>query len=387
MTTRMTNRVTNRVTNCVRVIADDLTGALDSAVAFLSWQEANTPLPVFPSTNTVGDIEDIGNSAALNLNNRDVTQPRKTLAEATGFFADAYAYCKIDSLLRGFPAEHTLLCWRERNFPLVIVAPAFPAQGRVTRQSIVYAKGEALTEASQRFTHHLTHLGLPFHHLETTPHDLPKQGVLLCDAERDSDLQYLVQQVLEHHAPQDILWVGSGGLARALANSIKPEQPPTQTRLGLPLMFVIASFHPVTLQQLGTLRTLPAVQTLAAAEQDRQEASVILAHIDVAGTTPEKASQHLTKQLELLTTRYSPPYVVVSGGDTLAHVCAVTKTQALELLGEYQTGMPLFRFRGGRWHGTLGMSKSGAFGQADTYYQLATHLLDDPHYPQQRMVL
>lgn len=377
----------------VRVIADDLTGALDSAVAFLSWQETNTPLPVFPSTNPVSTniVSDTGGSAALNLNNRDIHQPVTTLAEASGFFADALAYCKVDSLLRGFPAEHTELCWREHNFPLVVVAPAFPAQGRVMRQGIVYVNGQTRKDASERFAKGLAHLGLSVYRLKTKPATLPEQGVLLCDAERDGDLQYLVQRVLEHHPPHNVLWVGSGGLARALANSITPEQPHTQTCLGLPLMFVIASFHPVTLQQLDTLRSLPAVQTLAEAEEDGQKGSVLLAHIDVTDTTteinPEIASQQLSQQLEILTTRYTPPYVVVSGGDTLAHVCAVTDTQALELLGEYQAGMPLFRFRGGRWHGTLGMSKSGAFGQADTYYKLVKNLLDDPHYSQQRMVL
>lgn len=378
----------------VRVIADDLTGALDSAVAFLPWQEANTPLPVFPRTNAVSNL---GDNAALNLNNRDVDYPVDTLAEAAGFFADALAYCKIDSLLRGFPAEHTALCWRERNFPLVVVAPAFPAQGRVTRQGVVYANGQALTEASKHFAAGLARLAPPFYHLGRKPDTLPEQGVLLCDAHQQNDLHVLVQQVIRHHPPQDVLWVGSGGLARALADTITPERqsahPLSQPSLGLPLLFVIASFHPVTLQQLDRLRTLPPVHALSGvsvaedSHSPADKASVILAHIDVASMTREQASQHLTEQLEQLTIRYRPPFVVVSGGDTLAHVCAVTKTQALELVAEYQTGMPLFRFRGGRWHDTLSMSKSGAFGQEHVYQHLVQHLLDNPHYAQQRMVL
>lgn len=381
----------------VRVIADDLTGALDSAVAFLAWQERHMPLPVFPSTNTVSGV---AGNAALNLNNRDVAAPVTDLAEAAGFFAAAdHAYCKIDSLLRGFPAQHTGLCVRERGCQLVVVAPAFPAQGRITQQGVVYASGQPLTAASERFTEGLHRLGLPVQHitkLPTTlpkPDTLPKQGILFCDAEDDSDLQQVVKCVLEHHPPQNLLWVGSGGLARALAHTITPEintpsQPLTTPSLGLPLLFVIASFHPVTLQQLDMLRTLSAVRSLAEIDSTFSgDASVILAHIDVAALSREQASQHLTKQLEALTTHHSPPYVVVSGGDTLAHLCAVTDTQTLDLVGEYQAGMPLFRFRGGRWHGTLGMSKSGAFGQADVYRQLVHQLLADPHHSQQRKVL
>ena len=113
----------------LRLIADDLTGALDTAAQFTG---RIGPLPVLLD-RTMPAPE---GSYALDLSCRDRDQETAVAAarEAVRHFAGAdLAFKKIDSLLRGHWAVELAGIVRSGMFRRIVLAPAFPAQGRVTR--------------------------------------------------------------------------------------------------------------------------------------------------------------------------------------------------------------------------------------------------------------
>ena len=57
-----------------------------------------------------------------------------------------------------------------------------------------------------------------------------------------------------------------------------------------------------------------------------------------------------------------PGALFVTGGETLSHVCAALGTEALQVQGEIEPGIPVSLLKGGKWQGVRVISKSGAFG-------------------------
>ena len=113
----------------LRLIADDLTGALDTAAQFTGRMG---PLPVLLD-RTIAAPE---GSYVLDLSCRDgdeksaVALTRESLRCFSG--ADL-AFKKIDSLLRGHWAAELAEIVKSGAFRRIVLAPAFPAQGRLTR--------------------------------------------------------------------------------------------------------------------------------------------------------------------------------------------------------------------------------------------------------------
>ena len=117
----------------LRLIADDLTGALDTAAEFVPLTGAvsvywNESLP-----------NAFSGSAALDSGTRE-----KSAAEATTTVSGMarhlspadIAYKKIDSLLRGHTMAELAACWGVGAWDHCIVAPAFPHEGRITKRGI-----------------------------------------------------------------------------------------------------------------------------------------------------------------------------------------------------------------------------------------------------------
>ena len=106
----------------LRIVADDLTGALDTAAPFAA---ALGPLPV------CWDHAARSGSHALD------TETRERNADAFDWVhhlaGAALSFKKIDSLLRGRTSEEIVACLKAGRFRSAIIAPAFPAQDRITR--------------------------------------------------------------------------------------------------------------------------------------------------------------------------------------------------------------------------------------------------------------
>lgn len=357
------------------LIADDLTGALDSAAQFTGRFGA-VPVLLRPEAVTPPG------SFALDLNCRDgseavaVSRARATAGRLGG--ADI-AFKKIDSLLRGHWAAELAAIMELGLFDRVILAPAFPAQGRVTRGGRQYAR---------------SHDG-KWHLVPIDPaHDLTRRGVVvyrgtvvpagrgeptpacLCDAETDLDLAELV--AIAQQLPGRTLWCGSAGLARALA-----AMPPTtvEPRHASHLVLV-GSNHAVTYGQLAQIERV-GPQGLARFDADAAvsaaEIGRVLAHhrccIAVpslpAGMPATEAADRIARWLgAILPLIPRPESLTVVGGETFAAVCRGLGVGVLSVEGEWRPGVPASRMDDGAWAGTRCFSKSGAFGNDDLLLDL-----------------
>src|SRR5690606_24619914 len=107
---------------------------LDTAAPFAA---AGAPLPV------VWGRAGRGGSYALDSETR--ARPDPAFGRTEHLHGADLAFKKIDSLLRGGTADEIVACLRSGRFRSAIVAPAFPAQDRVTRLGRQYWRppGEA----------------------------------------------------------------------------------------------------------------------------------------------------------------------------------------------------------------------------------------------------
>ena len=170
------------VPDCVTLVADDLTGALDSAASFADSAPASK-VPVVWSPSAIP-----GRNAPLGVS----TETRELSAGAArSGVLDAFAalpeaglhFKKIDSLARGNTAVEIAACAESGLFTSLIVAPAFPQQGRCVDGGRIEAGGvvvdlsKLLAEAKVTFETCAPGAGIPV-----------RTGVALCDAATDADL-------------------------------------------------------------------------------------------------------------------------------------------------------------------------------------------------------
>jgi uncharacterized protein YgbK (DUF1537 family) len=320
----------------LRLLADDLTGALDSAARFV-------PLcGVVPTCWRLPPA--LPQSIAFDSGTRDLDAA--DVPAAIAGFAPLLddgdpAFKKIDSLLRGHVALELAAC--AARFDHCIVAPAFPFQGRITRN------GRQLVRADSGW--------------HDTGVDLRADGIRLCDAETDDDLDAIVAagRLLKGR----VLWCGTGGLAAALAGRAAVPRP----LLPRPILALIGSGHSVSIRQLaavtGCHHRLPDSDAPAIARA--LAAGTAAVSVALPPGTPRGTARCaiLHRFAELLAANGRPGTLFVTGGETLSTLCDALGVQRLDVDGELEPGVPTSIMRGGPWDGQRLVSKSGAFGNAD----------------------
>ena len=196
----------------IRMIADDMTGALDTAAAFAGLA---SPL-------RVGIAVQDSRSLVLDIGTRErESEDAATAAQAAAaLLAPApgrLSFFKVDSLLRGHAGAELAAILATNRFDRVIIAPALPEQGRRTRSGRqVWIQGGTWTPTGEDLGEALAAAGHPVAQLG--PESLPDRGISLFDAETPDDLDRIVANGFA--AGGSLLWVGSAGLARALARTV-----------------------------------------------------------------------------------------------------------------------------------------------------------------------
>ena len=297
----------------LRLLADDLTGALDSAARFVPltgrlpvlWRAADAPGP-----------------AAFDSGTRDLSEDAaRSRIEAFATLLDGadIAFKKIDSLLRGHVALELAAC--RRLFDHCVLAPAFPFQGRITRGGRqLFRTGDIWRE---------TGAAVPG----------------MRDAETDAELDAIVAD--GQALPGRVLWCGTGGLAGALARHLPVPRP----RLPPPIVALIGSDHPVS-------------RAHVAAVPDYRRASVITCNLP-SGSSRTAARQQIRATFAArLRQGDRPGTLFVTGGETLRDLCMDLGASHLEVDGELEPGVPTSLLCGGPWDGQRIVSKSGAFGDS-----------------------
>ncbi len=335
----------------LRLLADDLTGALDTAAEFAGLCGA---VPVRWARGGAGSL-------ALDSGTREAPREiafARAAALAPALAGGDIALKKVDSLLRGQVAAELAACWATGLWHHAVVAPGFPAQRRITRGGQVLAgqpdgawapvpmpdfAGEGLVVQSGR-------LG------RTLP-----PGLSLFDAETDADLAHIV--ALGRAAAGRVLWCGSGGLGRALAGSaaVCPE-----THVQAPVLGLFGSDQAVTTRQLAACGDAwmplaePDAGKVAAALAMRGAALVSLT---LPALPRAAAAQRIAAGFAVLVRALPRPgTLLVAGGETLRAVCDALGAEGLLAQGVAMPGVPRSSLQGGVWDGVAVLSKSGAFG-------------------------
>jgi uncharacterized protein YgbK (DUF1537 family) len=354
----------------VRIVADDLTGALDSAAPFAA---ASGPFPVF------WDPTPRSGSYALDTETREGSSAaREWIAHLHGA---ALSFKKIDSLLRGRTVEEIAACLESGRFRSAIIAPAFPAQDRITRLGRQYWR-QAGQRAWQPVDMDLLlelRRSLPIVHAKSAK-VLAADGFFLCDAETEEQLDAFVAAGRRMTGP--MLWCGSAGLARALAGPARSQDPFAPKT---PVLLLIGSDHNVARAQRAALEAQspdlvtplhsterPAIEAAvgAVAAKIGQGTSSALAVIPPTGSPGAARTVRATAIALVAGEMPRPGSLFVTGGATLYGLLQALGAGSLLATGELMPGVALSRIQGSRWHDLPVVSKSGGFGAPDLLIRL-----------------
>ena len=342
----------------LRLIADDLTGALDTAAQFTG---RIGPLPVLLDQTTALPK----GSYALSLSCRDGDQ--KTAVACTRDSLHCYsgadlAFKKIDSLLRGHWAAELAEIVQSGMFRRIVLAPAVPAHGRLTRgglQMLAQSSGDPVLIKDIA--------------AELERHGVSSRGVdceiVVLDAESDADLDAIAKRYASEPAT---LWCGAAGLARALAQEPPRDRPSFKSTASRDCRLAPPG-HPSSAGSLrrGAAGLFGAHVGRAKFRRPRPDGAETLGCCVVLPALPSglielEAAERIASGLELLSGRLPPlGGLTVVGGETFAGVCRALKATRLRVDGEFLHGVPASRMESGLWSGTFCASKSGAFGEPD----------------------
>lgn len=359
----------------VRLLADDLTGALDTAAEFVGL------CGPFDVTWTEASAAPRSQSLAIDSGTRERSKAESV--EIVGRLAPllrdgTIAYKKVDSLLRGAWAAELGACLSEGHWASCVVAPAFDYQGRRT------VDGQQFARTVQGDWHRvgdnlLTQLRLDGVEARQGRADtLLQGGVQVFDAESDIDLDRVVE--IGRHMPAPVLWCGSGGLAGALARGHRADAP---LQLERPVLGLFGSDQVATASQLAACgeATLALAEGEGVPRVQRKlvDDGVALVQFSLAeGLSRAEAARRIARELTaLIAAVESPGTLIVAGGETLKAVCVALGAHALEVTGRIVPGLPRSVLQGGRWAGVDVISKSGAFGNRELWRDLLrdNHLL------------
>lgn len=330
----------------LRLLADDLSGALDSGAEFTALCG---PLPLVLRGPPAALMDSATREASR-------AEAMARVAALAPLLADAeIAFKKLDSLLRGHVAAELAACWATGAFRHLVLAPAFPAQGRVTRGGRVLSRrgtgwhphgdlGALLRAEGLRAT------------LGDATAPLP-DGITVFDAETDADLARIA--ALRGAGP--VLWAGSGGLARALATPVAPDRA-----LHGPVLGVFGSDRDETAAQLaacGAAHLVVAADDAARIAARMAQGPALLSIALPAGLGRAEAAARIADTLATLLPRLPRPgTLLAAGGETLRAAALAAGAESLLATGIAEPGVPRATLRGGAWDGVAVVSKSGAFG-------------------------
>lgn len=424
------------------VIADDLTGANDTALQFakrgISASVLLGGMRAEPASEVVvvdSDSRDLGPGEAY--------ARVKEIAVGLRRLSPEGVFKKIDSTLRGSWAAEVKAVEDVTQPELVVIAPAYPASGRLTVGGYHLLEGVPLelTEISRSPKTPVYESYIP----ALIEAQVPGQEAARIDlrtlregeaATREAigkallaGRRWLVVDVAEEKnfltltealkGLEKILWVGSAGLADHIAHFYgwKGEERPLPEAPDGAALVCAGSVSHVTQAQLKAARgrlplrlvELDAATILAspqaAADYAREIAHALAAGEDVllasalddegvrrasaAGRLKGLSLREVSEEIACTMARIvgSLPTgllrgLVLTGGDTAAHICAALGTSRVEILAEVEPGVPCGMIETAAGERLLVVTKAGALGSEKAISAALETIRDWKHLPE-----
>ncbi|GAB2983556.1 four-carbon acid sugar kinase family protein [Frigoribacterium salinisoli] len=424
------------------IVADDLTGAADSAVQFTraGWTARLALGGDAPATVDDGSVVAIvTDSRAL-----DPGAAHAVTAASVRDLAAAGAgrvFVKVDSTMRGSVADQVrgaLEAWREQHPAAVaVVSPAYPSLGRTVVGGRLLVDGVGVDETAVGrdpvtpvVTAEMADL-LPGSTRVAVALDGEGDGdgdeaaaalarrlvaaaasgadVVTVDASTDDELGVVAGAVLLL-GPRAVP-VGSAGLAVPVSQAwAAPREAAPSRGIRRPghVVVVLSSLHDASRSQADHLvaattgarvvaPTLgevlagdlgPALARARAVEDG--DVTVVLAPArgddagpegEAGGTVAERVADALATLTERVVADHEDVALVLVGGEGARAVLRRVGADAVLVRGALREGVPWGTLEGGRLHGTPVVTKAGGFGPATTLADAVTDLLDHHHRP------
>jgi uncharacterized protein YgbK (DUF1537 family) len=408
------------------IIADDLTGANDTAVQFANARNTATLLNL--SGNL--DLEEYDavavSSETRAVNQEEAYQMVRTLCKKFAMDNQIRVFKKIDSSLRGHIGVEIEALLDEFDFDMALVVPAYPANGRITSGAFHLINQVPVGESDVRNDpvtpireSHLVKLlekqiqrKTGYLSLETISNgwqavldEIHRQynngaKVIACDATTDDHLVTLARSLMKL---RKALACGTAGLARAIAGL---EGQITDGKLQLQeqrsddggVLGICGSQSAAARNQVEYARTIEGLDVIAINPTQfihsdclNKEVSRVTAQADeflkrghnvliyVGGcsdgicvgnnlkTAILAALASVTRQL---ISRNKVRGLVLTGGDTAMAVCRSLNVQRIAIESEVFPGIVKSRLLGGLIPEGILITKSGSFGARDIIARL-----------------
>jgi uncharacterized protein YgbK (DUF1537 family) len=344
----------------IAILADDLTSAGDGAAPFRrAGHDARilltTPGSVPPHAACVNAV-DLG-SRVLD----EEAAASRMLRTARLFAGSELLFKTVDSTLRGHVAAEVRAAWAGSRRRAVVIAPAFPAEGRATVRGVQYVRGVPVHESDYASdpVHPVRCSDLAMLFPEAVsmqpdraaelPELIANGDLIVCSADEDGDLDRLVAAVPRL---DEVLWVGSPGLAAALARRCARA---TAGAASLPVparrpLIVVGSTNPATRRQLVELHAGADVQGVivgvdpAPAVQELRglTAPTLTLRTPDERHTPQTARVLARSQaavVQALTEDRTVDALVITGGETATTVLQPLGVTGIDLLDEPEPGV------------------------------------------------
>ncbi len=408
----------------IAIIADDLSGANDTAVAFRK-QGIKTCVVNYPEgfENELIDCDLL--SASTNTRDLESSEAEKILRVVTKSLMKMgvkRVYKKIDSTWRGNIGRETQTIMEELNVRIAVICSSFPDLYRTIKDGHLFVNGKPIQHTPIAFdpckpmkTSYLPEIlqaqtDIPVYLLNYE--DVSKGSVYLSekiqavsngkkamfivDAVESNDMEIIAS--IETGDQTDLLFCGSAGLSNAMLNAKKVFEIPKM----LPVMVVVGSVHPVnqeliqqTVQQnkavavrLDPCQLLQGTvddETKEKAHRVMEDGSSIIIHTGQSdadrnatqaygksmklneGETSLKINRAVQDFVNELLEHYQFAGFIVTGGTTALHFLRGIRGAGIRMVDEIETGVPFGMVIGGPMEGAKIITKAGGFGSPNTF--------------------
>lgn len=403
------------------IVADDLTGALDTAAPFA---DVGLETRVLPGTMEPASIASTPaavlavTTESRHLSNAQASARVQCAMQAVLARSPRILFKKVDSTLRGPVAAEIVAALRASGRRHAVIAPAVPRQRRVMRNGEVFVDGVPLRDTAigndplsasttEPLPRVLANAGanLVVHALRgdaplALHHDAGLHAYVV-DAETEGELDAIVRFALAFR--EEVLVVGASGLGDALARALSrdrkraaPSPSPAFACPRGPIVFIVGSRAEASAAQVDRLRRTGAHELLVPLRATRSD----LARLVEAMTAPKGLSAGKARALETTAWIVRPESpvacgvaaadiarnlalagtmaarklragtLVIVGGDTACATFSALGVREVQVRGQFAPGIPMGEMPVDA-RSLAFFTKSGGFGEPDVLADIA----------------
>lgn len=327
----------------IAIIADDLTGALDSSTPLVAagYRVAAATRPAGLAAALASGAEIIVVSTA----SRGLPAPKAgriaaEVAMQLQALRPKLVFKKIDSRMQGNVGVETAAVARAFGLSRAVVAPAVPGQGRFTIGGAVTGRGVPVPIP----------IAPCFSEIE----------IEIGDATTDAELDAIVSRT----DWSQTLAVGARGLGIALARrretgAMAPFEAEQQT------LFAIGSRDAITAEQVAALSGVAIHDAPGGVFEGAVELPAVLRCTGAYHGNDAEVARRFAVSVMALVERLQPLVLVMSGGDTALTVLDRLGVAVVFPQGEAASGLPTFLIERASRPAIVAVVKSGGFGDSN----------------------